>query len=1055
MKKVWLLLIGLVVLSSFAYAAVFDNLDAWYRFDGDTNDTLANYNITLFQSTGTWQFNTEEWKSGREGNENIFIDGANGLNRMTTGYEGCTGNFENCTLAGWVNVTETPDALLPILGNAIDGGNMDFQVYVSSTGLIGLNWFAGGTVQTITSTEEDFKASDSFFIAMVKTEANISIFINGSFIMSKDQDASFIGANLYLGQIGVGGATAGATDHLNFDEWGLWNRSLDASEVLELWNDGVGKFFGDVTTTFENPTPPSGTRNNTQVIINVSCTAGSDVTLWFDANANPVTEVLSNTSNPDDFTTSVSIEQTYFYKASCNSGETNTSIRTWVFDISNPVIDLSNNFFNKGNFSLLPQYLDTIDANITITDDALFGFLFNMTNLTQVLFNFSTESLSGTSFNFNTTINISGWEADVYNITVMASDSHTSNTIDNYAITKKDKQLVFNTAEGNKITITSDLTAVTNYKKLTDRYSFNYDFGATLTPQKIFTINSDRKITYMPNSIYKAHFVVWNNENMQGNWIDFEGGGIPIVRKINDYNYEITFASLSNKITFNSIGGLNIVTETFGWYRGTTSTAESSSLPVFNTTITLNITNHTSISSIDAKLLYDGVLFDSPNVTGFPEFISFEQNITSASQNVTYNWNVTITQGDGNLSDFLVEANHIISNFGIDNCSTFTEPAFTIFIRDEESNELVIGNGTFTFSYHPDINPTDNRLLSLQMAGRNNFSFCKTDASFNPVGDMSHTFSAPTYETRGFTRVDEPFTGNFSAFLLKTSATVQTVLFTLVDSSLARIEGATMAFHRILGSVLTNVVQGQSDFAGQVSTNLDSQITYTINISHPDFPIKTFILKPVLSTYTIKLTSEGEILFQNAYAGLRYKIEPPGKLFNISDEFQNFTFTVEGNNLEFWGINFSRHNFECIPASCSSTSTSSTGGSVTLGIKLNETGRFWRSLFFKKIGENLVLINQNPQDAVVFQTANRSLIQLVQQVKDNTSENMRTVIAAMVVVVLIAIATMFGIAGWPLAAFASLITLVLSLPSISFINPIFGFFIASAGLITYVISQRA
>ena len=177
-------------------------------------------------------------------------------------------------------------------------------------------------------------------------------------------------------------------------------------------------------------------------------------------------------------------------------------------------------------------------------------------------------------------------------------------------------------------------------------------------------------------------------------------------------------------------------------------------------------------------------------------------------------------------------------------------------------------------------------------------------------------------------------------YLLKTSATVQTVLFTLTDSSLRRIEGATMAFHRIIGDTLTTVVQEQSDFAGQISTTLDSLITYSINITHPDFPLKTFNLKPVLSTYTIKLTTEGEILYQNAYAGLRYKIEPSGKIFNISNNFQNFTFTIEGNNLQFWGINFSRHNFECLPASCQVISTSATGGSVTLGIKINETGRW-------------------------------------------------------------------------------------------------------------------
>ncbi len=830
----------------------------------------------------------------------------------------------------------------------------------------------------------------------------------------------------------------------------FWNVGLDSNSQVNTFTGW--RVFGESGFTFEPPTPADGNRNNTQITINASCASGN-VTLWHDSNSDPSTVVINNKSSPSDFTTSVS-DGTFFYKGSCNSGGSNSTVRTWSFDTADPVIDLTNNFFNRNNFSLKPQYLDTIDINITVTDTELFGFLFNMTNTSVVIFNFSTESLSGISFNFNTTLNISALEEDVYNITVSASDSHTSNTIDGYEVTTKDKQIIFNTAEGNRITIASDLTAVTGYKKTIDRYSFNYDFGAALTPQKVFTITSDRKITYLPNSIYTAHFVVWNNEMKQGNWIDFQGGGIPSIRKISDYNYEITFPSLSNQITFNSIGGLNVITETFEWYRGITNVSENSNLPVFQTNFTLNITNHTSISSITAELLYDGVKFTSPVITGSSDFVLFRQNLTSASQNISYEWNVTVTQGDGNISDFIVTATHNILQFGIDNCSTFSEPAFNIFLRDEATNELVTGNATFVFSYHPDANPANIIQLSLQMLGRNNFSFCRSDASFNPVGDMSHSFSAPTYETRGFTRVDEPFTGNFSAYLLKSSATVQTVLFTLVDSSLARIEGATMIFSRILDDVLTNVAQEQSDFAGQVSTNLDSLITYSINISHPDFPLKTFNLKPVLSTYTIKLTTEGEILYQNAYAGLRYKIDPDGKLFNISDDFQNFTFTIEGNNLEFWGINFTRHDFECLPASCQVISTSSTGGSVTLGIKLNETGRFWTSLFFKKTGQDLVLINTWPNDATVFEVATRSLIQLMQDVKDNTSENVRTIIAAGIVVVLIAIAAMFGIAGWPLAAFASLITLILSLPNIAFINPLFGFFIASSGLIMYAFSQR-
>ncbi len=830
-------------------------------------------------------------------------------------------------------------------------------------------------------------------------------------------------------------------------DWVSW-----ATLPAEDFNFRVWKTDGGLTPIFEPPTPTDGARNNTQTLINISCSTGN-VTLYFDSDANPSTVVINNKSSPSDFTTSVS-DGLFFYKASCTSGTINSSIRSWIFDTTEPTITLnSNNQFNKANFSLINQYNDFFNLSILFEDNFdLFGFKLNVSRLGTLFLNITNLTISGTSFTLTNITNISSWGSGIYNITIIVADSHTASSISDYDITTKDKEIIFNTAEGNRINIKSDLTASTTYKKSIDRYSFTYDFGGTLTPKKVFTLTSDKKIYYRPDSIYNAHFVVWNEEG--GNWIDFEGASIASVKKVNDYEYTITFNNLNNKITFNSIGGLNTRNETFTWYRGLTNTTESSALPAFNTTITLNITNHTTISDISAELLYNGLKFTSPNITGFPDFALFEQNVTSATQNITYNWNVTVTQGDENTSDFLVSGLHTIMTFGLDNCSTFSEPAFTIFLRDEATNELVVGNGTFVFSYFADENPSDVRQLSLQMLGRDNFSFCKSDVSLNLIGDMSHSFSAPTYETRGFSRVDIPFTGNFSAFLLKSSATVQTVLFTLVDSSLSRIEGATMAFHRILGDTITNVAQGQSDFAGQVSTNLDSQITYLINITHPNFPLKTFNLKPVLSTYTIRLTTEGEILYQNAYEGFRYKIEPSGKLFNISADFVNFTFTVEGKDLEFWGINFTRHDFECLPASCQVISTSITGGSVTLGIKLNETGRFWTSLFFKRTGQDLVLINTWPNDATVFERATRSFIQLMQGIRDNTSENMLTVLTGLMLVVMIAIAVSFGIAGWPLAAFASLITIVLSLPNIGFINPFFGGFMAFAGLTMYAFSQR-
>ncbi len=80
----------------------------------------------------------------------------------------------------------------------------------------------------------------------------------------------------------------------------------------------------------------------------------------------------------------------------------------------------------------------------------------------------------------------------------------------------------------------------------------------------------------------------------------------------------------------------------------------------------------------------------------------------------------------------------------------------------------------------------------------------------------------------------------------------------------------------------------------------------------------------------------------------------PGTVFNVTNDFLMFNFTLEGSELEFWGLNFTGYGFECIPADCSNVSTSQNGGTVSVAIKINATETFFTELFFKRFDEELV-----------------------------------------------------------------------------------------------------
>jgi len=67
--------------------------------------------------------------------------------------------------------------------------------------------------------------------------------------------------------------------------------------VIELYNLGEAMTFPYIGLTFEDPTPPDGSRNNTQVTINVSCEDGN-VTLWWNGTNYNETKPIDQESKP-------------------------------------------------------------------------------------------------------------------------------------------------------------------------------------------------------------------------------------------------------------------------------------------------------------------------------------------------------------------------------------------------------------------------------------------------------------------------------------------------------------------------------------------------------------------------------------------------------------------------------------------------------------------------------------------------------------------------------------------------------------------------------------
>jgi hypothetical protein len=94
--------------------------------------------------------------------------------------------------------------------------------------------------------------------------------------------------------------------------------------------------------------------------------------------------------------------------------------------------------------------------------------------------------------------------------------------------------------------------------KKIDRYEFGAEFaGGVGQYTTVFRLSSDKPIKYLPNSEYQGHFIIYNGNGLNGNWIDFEGMGDVAVAKEGD-DYLITVKHNAPKIVSHSIGGLNV-----------------------------------------------------------------------------------------------------------------------------------------------------------------------------------------------------------------------------------------------------------------------------------------------------------------------------------------------------------------------------------------------------------------------------------------------------------------------------------------------------------------
>ena len=887
---------------------------------------------------------------------------------------------------------------------------------------------------------------------------NGSAFINGTFVGSITHTGVVGGGgqDFTIGNLVSGGTCNTANRGYDglIDELGIWDRALNASEIDQLYNGGTGIFFPieaaaiPQTPTYQPPTPADNAFNNTNQTINCTTTApttnlrfylnvsleggGTDMPFLFNVTATAEGYRTFETNFSDG-------KYTYdcFLQNISNGVFSDEVSRTLTIDTVNPTITLNpTNAFNTSNLSSHNQYLNFMFLNISFNDEAgLFGVLINITKDGVSQFNHTNTSLNNAlSHNFTRNLSTVTWSDGVYDINITVVDGSTVIAIDDYEISQFFSRITFDTLEGNEVDIIGSGALSTEYTKKRDRYEFAFNYLTKETTRK-FTIKCDNELFYMNNPRKTGHFVCWNERTKTGNWVDFEGvGGEYIIKKIKDKEYDITFTNLplSNKVYVKSIGGLNVVTENYQWFKGSTTntfspTATSGSNQVFEINITLDFN---LVKNISARFIYNEST-KTITRTDFSSNIIFNStfNVPDANETLNFSWFFNVTQ-----------KNDALYSFSLKTSQELVSPQVNLTVLDEENQSLITEDLTIFFT-GPSSLQTNTSSGTLSIGNL-------------ILGEYFIQAESTTYPRRGIFFTVTNASSKLNLYLVQDVTGNSNIDYIVQDDGRNRLNNVRLTFQKSINNSFVTVAQIETDFAGQARIFQDQQNEYKIVMSLIGFETQTIDLIPLLTQYTLTLLTVVTDLFETTFEGIRYTISPAARVVNASGVFENFSLTIfdGGSSLEFFGLQIINNSYTCIPANCiTNISGSPAGGTAVVQINLTGEGSFDTLYFYKRNGFPLQFIN-GQRTSVRFLIGDR-LEENFRTIGDNLGTPvMRSIFAAILITVLVVLASQIGVIGLGLMFVISFGTIFFML--LGFIPRMVGMITLFFGIAIYFVLGR-
>ena len=919
MKK--LLLFGLVFLFLVSLVTAIDKTS----FD---NDILVEYtfeqgNTSVIDTSPREMYNMTQLR------HNTSVDGG-----IIDGYRYCTGtqfdiadysygeiwgNTANngTTMCNWVRATSASQTRR-VTVIAYDGSD---QQYIDIGGIVqdtptSAFWDGGNNDRARGGSK--ISNIEWTWVCSVYNQTNNQayIFINGT-------DETIVTHNEITSQFGVSDMSlcgrGGALDSEfigDIDEVIVWNNTFSEAELQWAFSNYLLGLRPHEGVTVDNTAPvvtliapTDNSANNTAIqrfTYNVTNSGGitnncslflNESGTWSNVTYN---DTLINNNTFNNFTHELS-EGIFKWNVECTDNNSNSTFATENFtlkiDQTNPLIipktELGNNQTTIFNNSL--------DTYITFTDEnEIYSVQINWTNGTNIEDN-SNLGIAEYQANISENHYISGIDS----IIARVCDAHTSLSIKDIQSTTKNEEIKYVMSEGwfgldeewVRIKAPSALSwEATTTNKLIDRYSFSFRKYSKPDPYEDFIIESSHPIDIVKDSNYEGHVVI--KDIGTGYWVDLEGTEVTKVEltRLSDTSVRARVYGLkSQEVTFNSIGELNCVEETF-YFENANSVIgyDSYAMVGDQKSFYLNISN--TFGNVNATLIYNNTEYSAGNVSNFTKTITVPTSVDGNQTNITFYWNVT----SGLTTYKLQEYNQTVDDFYLDDCTSYNVQSLNFTLYDEDT-DTIITNGDFDNLFNYTYNSI-KKSYATTATSVNSSQVCIYPSNTTLTGNYYIYYEASGYPQRRY--YDNSFSiNNVSAdiplYLLATANGIYG-RFRTVDSFNNPIDDVEGTMQRDIGGTIYTVEQESSDDAGLMTFWLNPDEDYTFTFSKVGYPTQSFDLRVTTTEiYTVTMGSGITDDSNQSYGtGISYSFEPNNEILNNNTAY-DFTFSLTS---EYWTV---------------------------------------------------------------------------------------------------------------------------------------------------------